>query len=73
MPPVSSHMSRDLLTVSPGVPLTEVAKRMATRDVGAVMVVEDERLVGILTERDVLSRFQAPIRDGPVGCCFGLP
>jgi CBS domain-containing protein len=54
MPPVSSHMSRDLLTVSPGVPLTEVAKRMTSRDVGAVMVVEDERLVGILTERDVL-------------------
>ncbi len=54
MPPVSSHMSRDLLTVSAGVPITEVAKRMVSRDVGAVMVMEDERLVGILTERDVL-------------------
>jgi CBS domain-containing protein len=54
MPLVKGHMSRDLLTVSPGVPLTEVAKRMVARDVGAVMVVEDGRLVGILTERDVL-------------------
>jgi CBS domain-containing protein len=47
-------MSRDLLTVEPGLPLTEVAKRMVAKDVGAVLVTVDERLVGILTERDVL-------------------
>lgn len=54
MPIASAHMSRNLLTVSPQVPLTEVAKRMVSRDVGAVIVVENERLAGILTERDVL-------------------
>lgn len=54
MPLAREHMSRDLLTVGPGVPVIEMAKRMVDRDVGAVMVVEDERLVGILTERDVL-------------------
>ena len=47
-------MSRDLLSVEPGVTLTEVAKRMVDKDVGAVLVMEGERLVGILTERDVL-------------------
>jgi CBS domain-containing protein len=47
-------MSRGLLAVEPGLPLTEVAQRMVARDVGAVLVLEDERLVGILTERDVL-------------------
>jgi CBS domain-containing protein len=47
-------MSRGLLAVEPGVPLTEVAQRMVARDVGAVLVLEDERLVGILTERDIL-------------------
>jgi CBS domain-containing protein len=47
-------MSGNLLTVEPGVPLTEVAQRMVARDVGAVLVLEGERLVGILTERDVL-------------------
>ena len=47
-------MSRDLLTVAPDVRLGEVAKRMVAKDVGAVLVTEDERLVGILTERDVL-------------------
>jgi CBS domain-containing protein len=47
-------MSRGLLAVEPGLPLTEVADRMVARDVGAVLVLEGERLVGILTERDVL-------------------
>jgi CBS domain-containing protein len=54
MPLARGHMSRDLLTVEPGLPLTEVAKRMVAKDVGAVLVTVDERLVGILTERDVL-------------------
>jgi len=47
-------MSRDLLSVEPGLPLAEVAKRMVAKDVGAVLVTEGKRLVGILTERDVL-------------------
>ena len=54
MPLARRHMSRDLLSVEPGVSLTEVAKRMVAKDVGAVLVTEGERLVGILTERDVL-------------------
>jgi CBS domain-containing protein len=49
-----THMSRRLLAVEPGLRLTEVAQRMVARDVGAVLVLEGERLVGILTERDVL-------------------
>jgi CBS domain-containing protein len=56
-------MSRDLLTVEPGVPLTEVAKRMVSRDVGAVLVMEGERLVGILTERDMLRAVAAGLDD----------
>jgi CBS domain-containing protein len=47
-------MSRGLLAVEPGLPLTEVADRMVSRDVGAVLVIENDRLIGILTERDVL-------------------
>ena len=54
MPQARRHMSRDLLSVEPGVSLTEVAKRMVAKDVGAVLVNEGDRLVGILTERDVL-------------------
>jgi CBS domain-containing protein len=47
-------MSRDLLSVGPDLSLSEVAERMCDKDVGAVLVMEGERLVGILTERDVL-------------------
>lgn len=54
MPIVANHMSRDLLTVSPRVALGEAAERMHGRGVGAVLVLEGERLVGILTERDML-------------------
>lgn len=56
-------MSRDLLSVEPGVTLTEVAKRMVDKDVGAVLVMEGERLVGILTERDVLRAVARGIDD----------
>jgi CBS domain-containing protein len=51
---VASHMSRDLLTVGPDDRLGEAAKRMVARGVGAVLVMEGERLGGILTERDLL-------------------
>ena len=59
MPEVSSHMSRDLLTAEAELTLTEAAKRMASRGVGAVIVLDGERLVGILTERDVLKAVAA--------------
>ena len=54
MPAVRQYMSRDLLSVEAGVSLTEVAQRMVDRNVGAVLVLDDGRLAGILTERDVL-------------------
>jgi CBS domain-containing protein len=47
-------MSRDLLAVAPGDELGDVVARMAERNVGAVLVLDSGRLVGILTERDVL-------------------
>ncbi len=54
MPLVSAHMAADLLTVEAGLPLEEAASRMDERGVGAVLVLEGEKLVGVFTERDVL-------------------
>ena len=51
---VSEHMAGNLVTVAPDELLTAAAKRMAERRVGAALVLEDERVTGILTERDVL-------------------
>ena len=51
---VSEHMSQDLLTASAEDRLGEAAKRMVARGVGAVLVMEGDRLEGILTERDLM-------------------
>jgi CBS domain-containing protein len=59
MPTVGNHMTRDLLTIEPGAALTEAARRMASRGVGAVVVLEGDRLAGILTERDLLKAVAA--------------
>jgi len=63
MPVARNHMSRDLLTVEPGDRLGKVAERMVDRDVGAVIVLEGEELVGILTERDMLRAVAAGINE----------
>ena len=47
-------MSTTLLTVDATELLTEAAAQMDSRGVGAVLVLNGERLSGILTERDVL-------------------
>ena len=54
MPAVRLHMSSDLLSVETSMSIIEVAQRMVDRNVGAVLVLDDGRLAGILTERDVL-------------------
>jgi CBS domain-containing protein len=48
-------MSRDLLTVAPEDTLGEAAEKMAGRGVGAALVMDFGRLIGILTERDLLA------------------
>jgi CBS domain-containing protein len=54
LPTVANNMSRDLLSVSAGDHLGEAAKRMVARGVGAVLVMEGDKLQGILTERDLM-------------------
>ena len=63
MPLARNHMSRELLTVEAELPLAEVAERMCAKNVGAALVLEGERLAGILTERDVLRAVARGIRD----------
>jgi CBS domain-containing protein len=50
---------RQLLTARSGISVAEAARRMAKKNVGAILVVEDEQLVGIFTERDIAFRVVA--------------
>lgn len=47
---------QDLATVTPKVTVAEVSALMATRRIGAILVVEKGKLAGIFTERDALVR-----------------
>jgi CBS domain-containing protein len=47
-------MTREVLTVAPEDTLGEAAQKMVDRDVGSAVVSDYGRLIGILTERDVL-------------------
>jgi CBS domain-containing protein len=51
---VSEIMSTDLVTVGPEYNVADVAGLMRSRKVGSVIVLEDDRVLGILTERDIL-------------------
>ena len=55
MATVADLMTKDVLTVEPSDTIGEAAEKMHTANVGAVVVVEDMvRIVGIVTERDLL-------------------
>jgi CBS domain-containing protein len=45
--------TRRVITAGPEDPLTAVARRMQEHNVGTVVIVEDQRPVGIVTDRDL--------------------
>ena len=67
---VSEAMTREVRIASPGQSIRDVAKMMADIDAGAVPVGENDRLVGMITDRDIAIRAVAegkgpdtPVRD----------
>ena len=63
---VANTMTTSLLTCAPTTTLIEAAHIMAERRVGAILVTEGDRLMGILTERDVLRTVGTGSIDGTV-------
>ena len=47
---------RNLLTAHPGDRVLDVLRRMALAKVGAVTILADEQLVGVFSERDLMTR-----------------
>ena len=52
-------MQTPVVTVRPGVELVEAARLLDEREVGSVVVVEDERPVAVVTDADVVHQFVA--------------
>jgi CBS domain-containing protein len=55
--------ARETVTVDPQVSVLEAARLMVHHQIGAVPVVDRDRLTGIFTERDILARVVAAQRD----------
>ena len=67
---VSEVMTRDVVVATPKQSICDAAKLMAESDMGALPVGENDRLVGVITDRDIAVRAVAkrlspdtPVRD----------
>lgn len=60
---ISEIMTADPTTVTPRTPIVEVARLMREEDIGEVLVAEEERLHGLVTDRDLVVRAMADARD----------
>lgn len=54
--PVSVLRPREAITLDPTATIQDAMQTMLRWDIGAVLVVEKEKLIGILSERDMLTR-----------------
>jgi CBS domain-containing protein len=61
MSQITDVMRPDFIEVAPEDTLGEVAERMTAANVGAVAVKDSGRLIGILTERDLLKAMAARV------------
>lgn len=53
---VADAMTRDVKVVNPGQSIAEAARIMADSDFGSLPVAENDRLVGMITDRDIVIR-----------------
>ena len=53
---VKDVMHKGVDWVSPNTPVTELAKLMREHDIGCIPIGEDDRLIGIVTDRDIVCK-----------------
>jgi len=53
---VSELMTADVCYVTPDTKLSELAQRMRDEDIGSIPVAENDRLIGMVTDRDIVIR-----------------
>jgi CBS domain-containing protein len=62
---VGDIMSKDLFTVSKNESIEEAAKLMRKKGVRRLVVLEDKRIVGIITETDIAKHLKAIVGEAP--------
>ncbi len=60
---VGDVMTKNVIVISKGSPMADVAKMMRKHDVGAIVVVDGKSAVGIITERDIVHKIIAAGKD----------
>lgn len=60
---IADIMTRDVDVLGPDAPLSEAARHMRDRDIGSIPVVENDRLIGMVTDRDIVIRCVADGHD----------
>ena len=60
---VKDVMHRGVAWVEPQTPIAEIARKMRDEDIGAVPVGENDRLVGMVTDRDIVTRGLARVKN----------
>ena len=60
---VKKMMHRNVEWASPGTPVRTLAKKMRQYDIGAIPVGENDRLIGMVTDRDITVRGVANGKD----------
>lgn len=60
---VSEVMTRHPQIIKAGENILEAARQLAEKDIGALPVTRDDRLIGMLTDRDIVVRVVAEKRD----------
>jgi len=53
---VKDVMHKGVDWVSPDTPVTELAKLMQANDIGSIPIGEDDRLIGMVTDRDIVCK-----------------
>ena len=55
--PIREVMQSNVVTCGPDLPVEEVAALMLKESIGAVPIVEEEKIIGIISERDFVKHF----------------
>ncbi len=60
---LASKAPRDIISIDPRKTVTEAAKMMSHNKVGSVLVLDEGKLLGVFTERDLMNKVVAQDKD----------